>query len=350
MPSSWTQEAMVKRLVRYDALRACRNAFVDTYSPGSDQKENFTIIGPGVAEHPDQHVHISEPHGFNIGGARQPPGCTNSQHSHQTEEVFIVQSGQWAFRWGDKCQHGEAVLGPGDCISLPTDIFRGFENIGDEVGYIFAILGGDDPGSVLWAPDVFEKAEEYGLVLLENGSLVDTTKGEEVPEGIAPMPKTTQAQIDEHRIMSLDEMLECVYRESDQHDAAESSLTAGIEGVSEKAIIGPANADENIPAGKMGWEHGFHVRRLDIAVGASLPVNARQEEEVVYLFRGELAYQWDGGELHMAEGDVLTVPKHLLHGFSNTGAEPLIAFIVRGGNKPAAPFLESTAASVEASC
>ncbi|MDP6881851.1 MAG: cupin domain-containing protein, partial [Alteromonas macleodii] len=61
-----------ERLVRYEELIPCRNAFIDTRSPGSDQKENFTIIGPGVAENPDQHVHIAIPHGFNIGGARQP--------------------------------------------------------------------------------------------------------------------------------------------------------------------------------------------------------------------------------------------------------------------------------------
>ena len=46
------------RLVRYDELAPCLTAFIDTRSPGSDRKENFTIIGPGVAENPEQHVHI----------------------------------------------------------------------------------------------------------------------------------------------------------------------------------------------------------------------------------------------------------------------------------------------------
>lgn len=348
MPKTWTQQAMEQRLVRYEELQACRNAFVDTYTPGSDQKENFTIIGPGVAEHPDQYVHISEPHGFNIGGARQPPGCTNSQHSHQTEEVFIVHSGQWAFRWGDKCQHGEAVLGPGDCISLPTDVFRGFENVGDDVGYLFAVLGGDDPGSVLWAPDVFDKASEYGLVLLENGRLIDTTKGEKIPHDVAPMPVTTQAQIDAHRQMSVAEMMDCVQLAEDQKSTPESALTAEIEGVSERAIIGPANPNEGISQGKMSWRHGFHVRRLDMATGTSLPFHAREEEEVVYVFRGELTYLWQEGELQMAMGDVLTVPKGVMHGFSNTGSKPLVAYVVRGGNAPAAPISQQVAAEAAA--
>ena len=64
---------MQRRLVRYSDLRPCTTAFVDARTPGSERKENFTIIGPGVAENPDQHVHINIPHGFNVGGARQPP-------------------------------------------------------------------------------------------------------------------------------------------------------------------------------------------------------------------------------------------------------------------------------------
>ena len=56
-----------------------------------------------MSENPDQHVHIPEPHGLNIGGARQPPACTNSQHSHDTAEVFVVHTGRWRFDF-----HGEA--------------------------------------------------------------------------------------------------------------------------------------------------------------------------------------------------------------------------------------------------
>ena len=37
------------RLIRYADLRPCRNAFIDTRSPGSEAKENFTLIGPGVS-------------------------------------------------------------------------------------------------------------------------------------------------------------------------------------------------------------------------------------------------------------------------------------------------------------
>ena len=77
------------RIVRYGDLVPCKTAFIDAHTPGSDQKENFTIIGGGVSESPDQHVHIKDTPGFNIGAAGQPPRCRNSLHRHTTAEVFL---------------------------------------------------------------------------------------------------------------------------------------------------------------------------------------------------------------------------------------------------------------------
>ena len=83
----WTCEALNERLVRYIDLIPCYNAFIDCRTPGSEAKENFTIIGPGVSENPHQHVHIPEPHGFNIGGARQPPGWTKPLRGGKATEM-----------------------------------------------------------------------------------------------------------------------------------------------------------------------------------------------------------------------------------------------------------------------
>ena len=66
-----TPEEMEKFIVRYSDLKPCKTAFIDAHTPGSDQKENFTIIGGGVSESRDQHVHINETPGFNIGAAGQ---------------------------------------------------------------------------------------------------------------------------------------------------------------------------------------------------------------------------------------------------------------------------------------
>lgn len=147
------------RIVRYGELRPCKTAFIDAHTPGSDQKENFTIIGGGVSESPDQHVHITDQIGFNIGAAGQPPKCRNSLHSHTTAEVFFVLKGRWRFFWGRHGDAGEFVAEEGDIFNIPTGIFRGFENIGTDYGMIMAVLGGDDAGGgVTWAPQVDRKS------------------------------------------------------------------------------------------------------------------------------------------------------------------------------------------------
>ncbi len=191
-----TPAEMRENIVRYGELIPCRTAFIDAHTPGSDQKENFTIIGGGVSESPEQHVHIRRTPGFNIGAAGQPPRCRNSLHVHRTAEVFFVLHGRWRFFWGRWGTAGEVVLEEGDIFNIPTGIFRGFENIGASHGMIFAFLGGDDAGGgVIWAPQVLEEARHHGLVLGENGTLYDTKAGERLPDDVAPMPPLTDDEL-----------------------------------------------------------------------------------------------------------------------------------------------------------
>jgi mannose-6-phosphate isomerase-like protein (cupin superfamily) len=184
------------RIVRYGELKPCKTAFIDAHTPGSDQKENFTIIGGGVSESPDQHVHITDKIGFNIGAAGQPPKCRNSLHSHTTAEVFFVAKGRWRFFWGRYGTAGEFIAEEGDIFNIPTGIFRGFENVGQDYGMIMSMLGGDDAGGgVTWAPQVIQDAQDHGLMLGDNGVLYDSKKGEELPHNVGPMPLLTEEEL-----------------------------------------------------------------------------------------------------------------------------------------------------------
>lgn len=325
-------ESLLSRLVCYSDLKPCTTAFVDTRTPGSDQKENFTIIGPGVSESPDQYVHIDLPHGFNIGAARQPPGCINSQHSHETAEVFVIHSGRWAFRLGPEAKDGEVVLEPGDTISIPIHVFRGFENVGDVKGFMFAVLGGNDPGHVTWAPYVFEAAEAHGLVLLENGQLVDRNKGEPIPDGVGPMPPTTAEDVARLRSMTAEELGKCVVRHAELRPVAGSGLEG--PGVRECPIIGQASPAEGLPAAKLNWSHGFSLRHLAIDPGAATVQHVCSEEQVILLHRGELTIQAPDGELQMGAGDVISFPIGEPRRFANRGTVPVEAYLVHRGDQP----------------
>lgn len=327
-------QSLADRLVRYDALVPCLNAFIDTRSPGSEAKENFTIIGPGVSENPDQHIHIAEAHGFNIGGARQPPHCVNSQHSHETAEVFVVLNGTWSFKLGETGDDARIELHPGDIISLPTNLFRGFENIGTDLGFIWSVLGGDDPGRVLWAPYVFEMASRFGLVLMENGSLVDTVRGDVPPPGVKPMPPTDAAAVARVQRFGAAAIAACVVR-ADAFDALPPGPLSRFDGVAEVAVIGPANAAERIEAGQMAWPHGFHVRRIAFDAGGHVPDHRRAEPEVLFVQQGELTVRSGDDVVTMAPGDTLTIPIGQSRSFA--AGDGAVVFAVHGGDAPAAP-------------
>lgn len=319
------------RLVRYPELRPCTNAFIDARSPGSDKKENFTIIGPGVAENPHQYVHINEPHGFNIGGARQPPGCTNSLHSHASEEVFIVHEGTWRFFWGEHGDAGQVTLEAGDTISIPISVFRGFENVGADTGFMFAILGGDDPGRVHWAPHVIVNARGFGLVLLDNGNLVDTTLGETVPQGAVVMQPSTRNDIAYIRTPTLEEMTRNLAPHAALNGNPDSPLaTAGVQ---EAAIIGAGRTADGFATAPIDSPHGFTLRRLAFDQGARTPMHARESVEVLLVHRGQVLWRNDVGDnVQLNAGDTFTVPRGMPRQIE--AISPAEIFVVRGGNDP----------------
>lgn len=324
------------RLIKYADLKPCTNAFIDTRSPGSDKKENFTLIGPGVAENPDQHIHISIPHGFNIGGARQPSGCLNSQHSHLTEEVFVIHKGTWSFISGVNADDGKVILNEGDIISIPMDIFRGFENVGDDIGYLHAVLGGDDPGRVTWAPKVFDLAKKYGLVLLEDGSLVDTTLGEVAPNDKKPMPVTSAEEIAQHRIVNSEDMNAIVQRTAD-FDWSKDSCLSQFDGVEEAALVGAACPQEGLLSSKLNWSHNFVVRALKLSTAAKINEHIRYEEEVIFVHQGEVEITVDNETLLLEKGDTFTTPIESVRSFAHKGSQDCILYITRRHDQPKAP-------------
>lgn len=296
-----TPHEMEARIVRYGELRPCKTAFIDAHTPGSNQKENFTIIGGGVSESPDQHVHIRDTPGFNIGAAGQPPKCRNSLHSHRTAEVFFVLKGRWRFFWGRWGTAGEVVLEEGDIFNIPTGIFRGFENIGTDYGMIMAILGGDDAGGgVIWAPQVIEDARAHGLVLGANGKLYDSKKGEHPPDGTGPMPLLTEAELSGFPEPTTAEVIP-------NHVARYWDLVA-LADRRPATVIGERGRLRDRP----GFEVGFLTRG-----SATGEMHSHDRASVLMPMRGHWRLTWqdaDGtGEAVLNPGDTCLVPAGLSH-------------------------------------
>ena len=312
---------MEKRIVRYGDLKPCKTAFIDAHTPGSNQKENFTIIGGGVSESADQHVHISDTPGFNIGAAGQPPNCRNSLHSHTTAEVFFVLKGRWRFFWGRWGDAGEVTLEEGDIINIPTGIFRGFENIGTDYGMIMAVLGGDDAGGgVVWAPQVIQDAAEHGLVLGENGKLYDTKKGATLPEGVEPMPVLDEA--------ALKNMPEPVALDIIPRHVARYLDLMGLAGKSPAKVVG----EDAILPDKPGFDIEFITRGSlrDRPISISYSV-------VLMPMHGHWKLSWEGGSSTLNPGDTCLLPAGFTHTLKPSITGEASLYRVISNDDPAGP-------------
>ncbi len=309
------------RVVRYGELKPCKTAFIDAHTPGSDQKENFTIIGGGVSESPDQHVHIKDTPGFNIGAAGQPPKCRNSLHSHRTAEVFFVLKGRWRFFWGRWGTAGEVVLEEGDIFNIPTGIFRGFENIGTDYGMIMAILGGDDAGGgVIWAPQVIEDAADHGLVLSEEGKLYDTKKGQSLPDGVNPMPLLNEDELKTYPEPATTDVVPV-------YVARYWDLMALASGQPAK-VIGPE--------AKLRDKPGFEV---DFLTRGSISGDAYSvdKHEVLMPVRGHWRIATDAGEEILAPGDTMLVNPGENRSITPSMTGEASLYRVRATDDPAGP-------------
>jgi len=335
--TEWTREEMERRLVRYADLVPCRTAFLDTRTPGSTEKENFTIIGPGVSESADQFVHIAEKHGFNIGAARQPFGCVNSQHSHETAEVFVVHSGHWRLLFGPNREDGTLDIAPGDVVSVPTRMFRGFEKTDQGTGYLYTVLGEDDPGKVTWAPAVFEAAAGHGLKLTKGGMLIDTSTGDYTLRDLDLEQPIDTGDVDQLVTPPVEKLLQCIVRAGTAQTNPASPLAG--EGVSEAGLIVPQATDDGFSPGPIAgwWPHGFNLRLLTLESGAFVPAHARAEAEVLFVQSGTFEVRWGDESLMLGAGDTLSVPIGVAHSFRNTASVPAEVFITRGTENPARP-------------
>ena len=217
---------MIERIAKFNELIPSTLPFVEGRLEGHKERKNYSIVGPGVAEDSEQSVKISKAHGYNLGAVSANPKNGSGLHSHTTAEVFLIYSGKWKFYWGVDGKN-EIILGKGDIISMPTNMFRGFENAGDEEGLIFVVLGNDDPGIITWIPKVLISAKETGLALLDDNSLIDLKKNE-IPTGKKLLEPISNDQLQKFDNYSLNEIEKFICR-FDNQSKFQNDLDGGIK-------------------------------------------------------------------------------------------------------------------------
>ncbi len=300
----------------YAAPTGCpaRTAFIDCRTPGSDRKDNYAFIGPGVSQSSDQFVNLTELHGFNVGAAGMPNGVTNNLHLHFTAEVFINFGGTFRVRWGVDGKQGEYVSNDGDVISVPTWIFRGFTNEGADDGILLTVLGQDVTGGIIWGPSVLRDAEKHGLLLTADNRLIDTVAGDAVPTDVPLIKPMAQAYIDELTTYTPEELRQRVTQPGDRVYASRSFLCSDLPGgAAELAlVIGYGMTENRRAVPRLHEPHSFNVAWLRATPGEGVLRHRHHETQVVTVKSGRWKVTLNEGSVaesvELGRFDMLSVP------------------------------------------
>jgi mannose-6-phosphate isomerase-like protein (cupin superfamily) len=332
------------RLIRRGDMVACKVAFIDCKMPGSTDKENYSLIGAGVTQSADQVVNITEPHGFSLGVAAMPPGTTNNLHVHYTAEVFMIYSGTWLFRWGADGKDGEIIGTAGDIVSIPTWIFRGFSNVGNDSGWIFTALGGDDTGGILWHPSILRKAAEHGLFLTRDNMLVDTETGARKPAPEDLIEPLDSATVQGLRRFDTATMRRRVVAAGERAWSSRALLDSVLPGhASEIApVIGHGISEDLEQAPRVGNPHGFSVEWLRIGPGQSVGQFRLSEKQVLLIFAGAADITLDDGRPVRANAqEVFSVPADAWRTIASVGDAPAEIVVITAGDHKKHPVWSS---------
>jgi|SRR5690606_12705359 len=305
-------EELERRTIRRSEFVSCNQAFIDCRTPGSDRKQNYSMIGKGVSQSADQFINLQEPHGFNIGAAAMPNGVTNNLHLHFTAEVFLCFRGRYLLRWGARGDEGELLLREGEIASIPTWAFRGFTNTGPDDGILFTALGRDDTGGIIWGPSVLEEAAGHGLHLSAEGELIDTVAGGSI-EGVPLTEPISEEQIAELRPYSVDEMRRRVATETDLDWSGDAFLGSRLPGGGAEfaPVIGYGLTEDRYQEPVIHNPHGFTVGRLRGRPEQGVPAHRHDATQVLMVESGEWEVTVNRGEpltVRLGPWDMLSVP------------------------------------------
>jgi mannose-6-phosphate isomerase-like protein (cupin superfamily) len=333
-----SEEQLAERTIRRSALVSCDNAFIDVRTPGSETKENYALIGPGVSQSSDQFVNLRVPHGYNIGAAAMPNGVTNNLHLHFSAEVFLNFRGDWNFRWGTDTIDGELVSSEGDILSIPTWIFRGFTNVGVDDGFLFTVLGQDDTGGIIWGPSVLRDAAGHGLYLRADNTIVDTAAGQPLPEEDELIRPMTDEQIARLRHYSVDEMRRRVVTPADRRWSEAPFVCSGLPGGGARLalVVGYGMTEDREQEPPITNPHGFSVAWLGAAPGEGMLRHRHAVSSVLMVKSGRWRVTLNEGaeerSVELADWDTLSVPEGAWRRIECIGDTDGELVVVNGGD------------------
>jgi mannose-6-phosphate isomerase-like protein (cupin superfamily) len=149
-----TREAMLANVFRFGEMPLSDRAFIDAVMPGHN-RVLMGALGRGASDE-NLKPQVTTAENYHIDFINAEPGNGAALHSHDTEETFICLTGQWRVAWGTNGEE-HVDLGYLDGICCPPGVMRSFSNISGGKALLLSILGGKEPGHVVWSQSIRDK-------------------------------------------------------------------------------------------------------------------------------------------------------------------------------------------------
>ena len=337
-----TADELQRRLIPFDSLQASTEAFIDYALPECQPKLNYALIGPGVSQNPLQPVSLREPHGFQLGGVTLPHGRVNPPHLHFSCEVFICVAGRWRIQWGFNPETLHVDIGPGDIVSVPTWIYRGFTSIGGDEGFLFTALGRDYTGGILWAPGTVARAAAEGVLLTDNHRIVDTRRGDALQPGERLFQPMTEAEIAALRHWTPTDMARRLVRFDNLAWTTQGLLDSALPGGGAQLapVVGLGLLQQREHLAPVMHSHGVSLEWLRIPAGGRVSRHRVKEKQALVAWCGQLEVRLDADDGpctlavtgRAAGWDSLSIPADVWRSLNNTGDGDAIALLLTAGD------------------
>ena len=219
------------------------------------------------------------------------------------------------------------MLNRGDVASLPTNMFRGFQNVSDEEALMFVVLGENDPGVITWTPKILKEAKESGMLLMEDSSLIDIEK-QKIPEGKKITEPLGDKELEKFDHYTSDEIEKFVIRHNDSNNYVndEHYSSNSIINYLDTFEIHGKNFEPHIP-----HKTGFSLSLLK-GDKAHIHSYSKDLSEVFHCLSGEWEITCDEEKIVIGPRDTFSVPKKSLRSIKQISKDEGSLFIIRQKN------------------
>ncbi|MFV1962458.1 MAG: cupin domain-containing protein, partial [Acidimicrobiia bacterium] len=206
----------------------------------------------------------------------------------------------------------------------------------DEDGILYAVLGGDDTGGIVWSPKVLQQAALTGLYLRADNTLLDTEARDEITDDSKLIGPMSEKDIAELRLYTDVELRGRMVTQDDLVWSDRALLDSVLPGhASELApVIGWGMTMDRNHVPPITNPHTFSLEWLRTPAGNAVGFHRHHDTQVLMSVEGEWQITFNRGDDQItptiSTETFVSIPRGVWRSFANVGEADALMLVVNG--------------------